>query len=297
MADRRDFMGGMLAGAAGLAGLGMREPALARQAPGADTLRARWARIEAGTGGRLGIAVLDTATGRRAGMRMDERFPLCSTFKLLAAAAVLERCDAGKESLERRIVVRPADLVEYSPATGKHLGAPGMTLAQLCEAAITLSDNTAGNLLLASLGGPAGLTAYARALGDEATRLDRNEPTLNEALPGDARDTTTPAAMLADLQTLLLKNRLTPPSRRQLLDWLRANKTGDARLRARLPAGWTVADKTGSGERGTANDIGVIYPPGRPPILAAVYLTGAGVSAPQRDAAIATIGASISTLV
>ena len=162
-------------------------------------MTAVFARIEAERGGRLGVAVLDTGAERRAGHRQDELFPLGSTFKLLAAGAVLARADAGQDRMDRRIHYAREDLVTNSPETEKHAGADGMTLAALCEAAITLSDNTAGNLLLGILGGPQGLTGYLRRLGDATTRLDRTEPTLNEARPGDPRDTTSPASMLADV--------------------------------------------------------------------------------------------------
>jgi beta-lactamase class A len=172
-----------------------------------------------------------------------------------------------------------------------------MTLDEICAAAITMSDNTAGNLLLAAIGGPSGLTAYARSLGDEVTRLDRTEPELNEALPDDPRDTTAPAAMVADLARLLTGDALLDQSRRRLLAWLLASKTGDARLRAGVPNGWQVGDKTGSGERGTANDVGIIRPPGRAPLLVAVYLTQSPQSADQRNAVIASVGRLIAAAV
>jgi beta-lactamase class A len=254
------------------------------------TLPADLARIEADGGGRLGVAVLDSATGAQAGHRADERFPLCSTFKVLAAAAVLSRVDAGEERLDRRVRFEVRDLVTYSPVTEHRVGGDGMPLEEICAAAITMSDNTAGNLLLAAIGGPSGLTSYARSLGDQATRLDRIEPELNEALPGDPRDTTTPAAMVANLARLLTGDALSGESRRRLLGWLLASKTGDARLRAGVPNGWQVGDKTGSGEHGTANDIGIIRPPTRSPVLVAVYLTQSPQSFDQRNAVIASVG-------
>jgi beta-lactamase class A len=162
----------------------------------AEALASAFARIEKESGGRLGVAVLGTQTGMQAGHRADERFPMCSTFKLLAAAAILRNVDAGAEHLQRRVRFDAKDLVTYSPVIERHI-ADGMTLAELCDTAVTLSDNTAGNLLLAAFGGPAGLTAFARLLGDAVTRLDRIEPELNEARPGDPRDTTSPAAMTA----------------------------------------------------------------------------------------------------
>ena len=259
----------------------------------AEALASAFARIETESGGRLGVAVLDTQTGMQAGHRADERFPMCSTFKWLAAAAILRNVDAGAERLERRVRFDAKDLVTYSPVTEKHI-ADGMTVAELCDAAVTLSDNTAGNLLLAAFGGPAGLTAFAHLLGDAVTRLDRIEPELNEARPGDPRDTTSPAAMTANLRALVLGEALSTPSRAQLTAWLIANKTGDTRLRARLPAGWRTGDKTGVGQNGTNNDVGVIWPPGRAPVIVSAYLTGAAaVPAAQHDAAIAAVGHAV----
>ena len=257
-------------------------------------LRAAFASIEAERGGRLGVAVLDTGTGRRACHRQDERFPLGSTFKLLAAGAVLARADAGQDRMDRRIQYAQEDLVSYSPETEKHAGTDGMTLEALCEAAITLSDNTAGNLLLGALGGPVGLTGYLRGLGDATTRLDRMEPDLNAARPGDPRDTTSPASMLADMQALTVGAAFSGSARATLQGWLRHNKTGDARLRARLPDMWSAGEKTGTSEHGTSNDVGLLWPPSnRPPILVAAYLTEGPLDGKQRDAALADVGAAI----
>jgi beta-lactamase class A len=236
--------------------------------------------------------MLDTRTGTKAGHRADERFPMCSTFKLLAAAAVLARTDAGAETMDRLVRYSAGDLVTYSPVTKERV-ATGMTLTELCEAAVTLSDNTAGNLLLASLGGPQGITAFARTLGDSMTRLDRIETALNEAVPGDPRDTTTPAAMLADIRALVLGDALSEKSREQLRFWLLANKTGGGRLRAGLPADWAVGDKTGAGERGTTNDVGVIFPPGREPVVVTIYLTECRAPVEQRIATLAAVGKAI----
>ncbi|MES2185956.1 MAG: class A beta-lactamase [Pseudomonadota bacterium] len=248
-------------------------------------------RIEAASGGgRLGVALRDTGSGEQWLYRGEERFPMCSTFKLVAAALVLARVDRGEERLERRIAVLPGRVVANSPVTQARAGGAPMSLAELCEAAITLSDNTAGNLMLESFGGPAQLTAYTRTLGDGSFRLDRWETALNEALPGDPRDTTTPAAMVATLRRLALEDALSPTSRAQLIAWLRGNKTGGQRLRAQLPAGWTVADKTGSGDRGTTNDIGVLWPPGRAPLPAVCYLTGSTLDAAGRDQVMAAVG-------
>ena len=263
----------------------------------ADAIRARLEDIQAQSGGRLGVSIVDTTSGLHAGLRADERFPMCSTFKLLAAGAILARVDRGEEDLQRRIVYSKSELVPYSPATSKHTreltGNGGMSIAQLCKAAITLSDNTAANLLLQTFGGPAGLTAFARSLGDGITRLDRNEPTLNEATPGDLRDTTTPNAMLGNLRELVLGERLSSASRAQLLAWLAANETGGARIRAELPKDWGVGDKTGTGDHGTANDVAILWPPGRGPILVAVYLTETTGDAARGNAAIANVGALV----
>lgn len=252
------------------------------------------AALEKERGGRLGAAVLDTSNGTGATFRGDERFPMCSTFKLLAVTATLARVDSGKERLDRRIRFQASDVVANSPLTKGHAG-DGMTLAEICEAAMIVSDNTAANLLLADMGGPSGVTAYARSLGDQVTRLDRREPDLNEALPGDPRDTTSPKAMLANLRTIVTGKILTPGSREHLVNWLIGNKTGDTRLRAGLPHDWRVGDKTGSGERGTTNDVGVIWPSsGRPPVFVAVYLTGSSSESEHRNATIAAVGRAVS---
>ncbi|MBX6742554.1 MAG: class A beta-lactamase [Acetobacteraceae bacterium] len=261
----------------------------ARATAGADAA-GRLAELEGRSGGRLGVAVLDTATGRRIGHRADERFPMCSTFKFLAVGFVLARVDRGQEGLDRRVTFTDRDLVTWSPVTQHRTGAAGMTIAELCEAALTLSDNTAGNLLLASFGGPAGLTAYARSLGDDVTRLDRFETALNEAIPGDPRDTTTPAAMLENLRRLVLGDALSGPSREQLTAWLLANRTGDKRLRAGVPKDWRVGDKTGSGDNGATNDIGVFWPPGRAPIIVTAYLAETPVPDEDRNAVLAEVG-------
>jgi beta-lactamase class A len=259
-----------------------------------NALDAVIAKIETESGGRLGVAVLDTGIGTLAGHRIDERFPMCSTFKTLAAAAILARVDASKEQLARRIPVEPKDILSYAPITKQHVGQE-MTVAELCEAAITLSDNTAANLLLASLGGPSMITAYARSLGDDITRLDRTEPTLNEATPGDPRDTTTPAAMAKNLKLLTTGTALSAVSRDQLITWLVGCKTGDARLRAGLPKGWRVGDKTGSGDHGSSNDAAVIWPEGKPPVIVTSYLTETAAPDDKRNATHAAVGRAVAT--
>ncbi|HTW85279.1 MAG TPA: class A beta-lactamase [Candidatus Sulfotelmatobacter sp.] len=265
--------------------------AVPTRAPAADAAERRLATIELRTGGRLGVAVSDTGTGHTLAYRAHERFPMCSTFKALAVAAVLRRVESREEQLDRRIPYTQADLLAYAPVTREHVHEGGMTVEALCAAAIEYSDNTAANLLLASLGGPEGVTRFARALGDRVTRLDRTETSLNTAIPGDPRDTTTPAAMAADLRDVLIGNALLRPAQLRLQGWMDACKTSAARLRAGLPRGWAVGDKTGTGENGTANDIGIVRPVGRKPLLVAVYLTGAtAIDGDRRDAAIADVG-------
>jgi beta-lactamase class A len=246
--------------------------------------------LERRHGGQLGIAALDTGTNRRLAHRADERFPMCSTFKILAAGLVLTRADRGEESLDRRVLYAPSDLVAYSPETQKHADGRGMTMGEICAAAITLSDNTAGNLMLASFGGPSALTAFARRLEDGVTRLDRNETSLNEALPGDPRDTTSPRAMLSNLHRLLLGMDLSEIARAQLTAWMVANTTGATRLRAGFPTSWRVGDKTGTGNHGTANVVAIVWPPGRLPVLAAVYYKESQASNGARNTVIADVG-------
>lgn len=285
--QRRDF--GALAAAALLSGFAARAGAR----PSANLGRSPWTAIERAAGGRLGVAVLDTATGRLEGHRLDERFPMCSTFKWLAAACVLARVDAGQERLDRRVAYGREALIAHSPVTERHVGG-GMTVGALCEATVTVSDNAAGNLLLDSFGGPAALTAFARTLGDTTTRLDRMEPKLNESLPGDPRDTTTPRGMAGSLRAAVLGDALSAASREQLVQWLQATQTNGARLGAELPAGWRLGSKTGTGERGSTNDVGVFWPPGaRAPVVVAAYLTETTAPMAQRNAAIAAVARAV----
>ncbi|OOG49056.1 class A beta-lactamase [Rhodanobacter sp. C01] len=283
--NRRNFFKGATAVAAAL----VLRPALSFDAS-AETAVTRLAALERKYGGRLGVSILDTGSGRRAVHRADERFLMCSTFKLLAVASVLARVDRGAEQLDRRIVFGKESVLAWAPVTSHRTGGQGMSVAELCEAAITVSDNTAANLLLASLGGPATVTAYARGLGDPLTRLDRIEPELNTGGPGDVRDTTTPNAMLADLRTLLLGDALSMASRRQLVEWLRATRTGVDKLRAGVPGDWQVGDKTGSGAHGESNDIAIIWPPQRKPLLVTAYYAAWPADSAGHDAVLAEVG-------
>jgi beta-lactamase class A len=246
--------------------------------------------LEQRHGGRLGIAILDTAKMKLIAHRGDERFPMCSTSKYPTAAFVMARVDRKQESLTRRIVYSRDYLVPHSPITGEHAGDGGLTIGEICEAALTLSDNTAENLLLDSFGGPAALTAYIRSLGDTVTRFDRREPELNEAVAGDPCDTTTPVAMLEILHKTILGTELSASSREQLTAWLVACKTGDNRLRAGVPKSWRVGDKTGSGPNNVTNDIAVIWPPGRAPIIVTAYYVESRASDDERNAVLSEVG-------
>jgi beta-lactamase class A len=243
--------------------------------------------IEKRTSARIGVAALDSGNSKRLDYRSEERFPMCSTFKFLAAAAVLKRVDEGEEKLGRFVSYGAKDILEYAPVTKAHLNDGGMMLGALCAAAIEQSDNTAGNLLLDAIGGPAGLTKFARSIGDETTRLDRKEPDLNNATAGDERDTTSPAAMCADMQRLVLGKVLSESSRHQLEDWLQHNETGTLLIRSGVPKTWTVGDKTGRCGNGATNDVAIVRPPGRAPIIVAIYSMGSTASADDRSAILA----------
>ncbi|MBO9624256.1 MAG: class A beta-lactamase [Sphingomonas sp.] len=231
---------------------------------------------ERASGGRLGLMVIDTGSGERFGHRAEERFPMCSTFKFALAGVMLKRVERGEEQLGRRIPVTRADIVSNSPFSEGRVGGSAM-IAELCEATITLSDNSAANLLLRTIGGPQGFTQWLRRFGDPVTRLDRWETDMGEARPGDVRDTTTPAAVAGLAQRLVLGNLLAPAARTQLTDWMKATKTSGAALRAGLPAGWAVADKTGAGGHGTDNLLGVVWPRGHAPLVVASYITGSNL--------------------
>ena len=256
---------------------------------GENDAATRIAAVEARIGGRIGVAALDTGNTKHVEHRADERFPMCSTFKFLAAAAVMKRVDEKKEKLERFVPYGAKEILEYAPVTKEHLKDGGMTLGALCAAAIEQSDNTAGNLLLDAIGGPSGLTNFVRSLGDRVTRLDRIEPELNSAIPGDERDTTTPAAICSDIQRLLLGDALSEASRRQLEDWLQRNETGGPMIRAGVPKNWILGDKTGRGSNGATNDIAIMRPPDRAPILLAIYSVGSTATPTDRAAAVAEV--------
>jgi beta-lactamase class A len=250
----------------------------------------RLAEIEQDLGGRIGVAILDTANNRSIAYHATNRFPMCSTFKFLLAAAVLQRVDKKEEQLDRNITYGSADLLEWAPVTKQHVQDGNMTVDALCAAALEYSDNTAAHLLLQTMGGPHGLTEFVRSLGDGVTRLDRNEPNLNTAIKGDERDTTTPAAMLNDLKSLLLEEKLSAAGRQRLEGWLVKNTTGDKRLRAGLPSTWQIGDKTGTGENGARGDVAIARPPDRAPILIVVYTVESPAPSEKINEAFAAIG-------
>jgi beta-lactamase class A len=245
------------------------------------------AEMEKKLGLRIGVAALDTGNGNSIFYRENERALMCSTFKLMLVAATLKRADAGQEKLDRVIHYQKSDLLDYAPETSKNL-AHGMSVKALCAAAIALSDNTAANLLFTGVGGPEGLTRFARDLGDSRSRFDRIEGALN--VPDGEKDTTMPSAMLANLKDILLGDTLSATSRKQITDWMIACSTGLTRLRAGLPPGWRVGDKTGSGS-GQLNDVAILWPPGnRAAVLVCAYTAGNKPNDASHEHALADIG-------
>lgn len=246
--------------------------------------------IEKRIGGRLGVFALDTGNERSLALRADERFAMCSVFKWMLAGAVLAAADRGELNLNESLTYSANQLMEHSPVTTAYVSAGALSIDSLAEATVTVSDNTAANLLLARLGGPAAVTAFARSLGDPVTRLDRDEPSLNENQPGDPRDTSSPRAMVASLREALLGHSLSSASQSRLLEWLRGCSTGATRLRAGLPTDWLIGNKTGSGARNAVNDVAIVHPPGRAPLLIAVFTSESDASLEQINAGIADVG-------
>jgi beta-lactamase class A len=270
----------LLAAAAGLA---MR-PGIAQEAIPALTA------YERETGGRVGLHAENLATGSKIAWRADERFVMCSTFKASLAAFVLARADRGEEHLETIVPFGEKDLQSYAPVARQHLARAEMSVAEMCEGAVELSDNTCANLLLARSGGPAALTAFWRSTGDTVTQLDHNEPELNFSPPGDPHDTTTPSAMAGNLQRMVLGNVLSPASRQQLTDWMLGCKTGGNRLRAGLPKDWKIGDKTGNNGKDASGDIAVVWPKPDIAILICAYTQGGSPSSAQFETVFAEIG-------
>lgn len=252
--------------------------------PDAAAAQVAFEALEADFGARLGVYAVDTGSGATVEHRADERFAYASTYKALAAAALLDRTTPAE--LDQVITFTTADLVTYSPVTEQRL-ATGMTLRELADAAVRYSDNTAANLVVRELGGPDGFEEDLRALGDQVTQPERTETDLNGATPGDERDTSTPRALAADLRAYAVDDALTEDDRAVLTDWLRRNTTGDTLIRAGVPGSWEVGDKTGAGGYGTRNDIAVIRPPGAEPIVLAVMSSREEQDAEPDDALIA----------
>ncbi len=225
-------------------------------------------------GGLIGVGAIDTGSGKFVGHWPDMRFAMCSTFKWLLSAQCLSLSEKGELKLGEPLKLTEADLLEYAPAAKAALPKGAMTVAECCQAMVEISDNTAANLVLTRIGGPAAFTAFCRSIGDEKTRLDRTEPSLNTNFAGDQRDTTTPRAMAETLKTILAGDVLSRPSRDTLIGWMVSSKTGLARLRAGLPKDWKAGDKTGTGAGGAINDVAIAWPPGRAPIVIAAYLSG-----------------------
>nr|WP_097328317.1 class A beta-lactamase [Actinoplanes atraurantiacus] len=259
-------------------------PASPRSSPPAVTETPRFGELERRFKARLGVYAVDTGNGRTLAHRADERFAHASTFKALLAAVLLR--DLTDADLGRVVTYTQANLLEWAPVTSRHV-ATGMTVEALIDAAVRHSDNTAANLLLREVGGPAGLQRELRKINDRVTYVSRTEPSLNEATPGDQRDTSTPRALGTDLRRLVLGDDLPPPRRQKLAALLRGNTTGGPYIRAGVPAGWTVGDKTGGGGYGTRNDIAVVWPPTGSPLVIAVQSDRGVRDAASDDALIA----------
>jgi beta-lactamase class A len=267
--------------------------AFARGALGAESSSRALKRIHERIGGRLGVDVLDSQSGRRFGIDETSRYAMASTFKLPLAAALLWQVDRGAFGIERTLPIDARVLLPTSPAVEAKLaaGANAMTLRELCAAIIIQSDNAAANILLNGIGGPPALTRFFReSVGDRTTRFDRTEPDLNDNAPGDPRDTTTPQAMVDAMLRLFTTNVLSLPARALLIDWLTQSRTGLDRVRAGIPHGWQAGDKTGTGANNAVNDLAVAYPPGRRPIFVAVYTSESKLTTAELAAAHAEIG-------
>lgn len=251
-----------------------------------STANAAFAALETQFHAQFGLYAIDTGTGRSVAYQADERFAFCSTIKAFAASVLLQRDTA--QQLDQVVTYSKSDLVDYSPVTSLHV-TTGMTLSAIMAAALTISDNTALNLMLNQIGGPSALQAALRTLGDTTTNVDRTEPTINSATPGDPRDTSTAQALATDLRAFVLGDALSTSRRAQLVDWLEANTTGGPYIRAAVPSGWKVGDKTGNGDYGTRNDMAVLWPPhrGAPIVIAVLSNRGDDQDATSDDALLA----------
>lgn len=258
-----------------------------------DNLLTEVDRIERQLDARVGFAAYDLETEQRWEYNADQLFAMSCTFKTLACAALLQRVDEGSEQLERRVKVSASDIVTYSPVTEAYADSREISLFELCEATMTTSDNTAANLILQAMGGPQAVTEFVRELGDSVTRLDRWETELNEAIPSDERDTTTPNAMVSNLEKLVVGNALSPQSKNQLREWLVNNEVADGLFRSQMPDEWVIGDRTGAGGFGSRSITAVIWPPEREPTIVAFYITETDASFEERNTAIAELGSVI----
>jgi beta-lactamase class A len=261
-------------------------------------IQKKLANIEVSSGARIGLFAINTADNTIIKYRAKERFPMCSTSKVMCVSAILKKSMMNSDLLQQKIryTNKEVDSSGYAPMTKNHI-ADGMTIAELCNASITHSDNMAMNLLLNNLGGPNAVTRFARSIGDKKYRLDRYEPDLNSAIPGDLRDTTTPEATAKGLYQLVLGDVLASSQREQLQLWLKTNTTGKDRIRAGVPKGWVVGDKTGTGDYGTTNDIGILWPPKKSPIIVVIYVTQNKKDATPRGDIIASVTRILITMV
>ncbi len=267
-------------------------PSLARETPIAAI--AAIADYESASGGHIGVHAENIRTGVKLAWRADERFVMCSTFKASLAACVLRRVDRGQDGLDRMIAYGPSDVPDwYAPVARQNLARGSLSVREMCAGAVEQSDNSCANLLLASIGGPAALTAFWRDIGDAVSRLDHTEPVLNRTPLGEPQDTTTPAAMAGTLRRLVLGSVLSGPSRAMLTAWMVGCRTGDNRLRAGLPKTWVIGDKTGNNGNDAAGDIAVIWPRPDTPIVACVYTRGGSPSPQQLHEVFAGIGLAV----
>jgi beta-lactamase class A len=245
---------------------------------------------ERDSGGHIGVYAKNLRTGAEVCWRAHERFAMCSTFKASLAACVLASVDRGQAAMDELINYGPADLMDWAPVAKQNLEKGAMSVADMCAAAVELSDNTCANALLARFGGPPVLNTFWRSIGDTVSRLDHNEPELNRTPPGDPHDTTTPAAMAGNLRRLILGKALSPTYREHLTAWMLGCKTGDNRLRAGLPKDWRVGDKTGNNGKDAFGDIAVTWSTGGEPVVICAYTRGGAPTSGQVDDVFAEIG-------
>lgn len=287
-----------------IGGLALLQTSRAARAESPRDAEQALAKIESDAGGRLGVFALDTGSGKSFGRNQDSRFGMCSTFKLLLAAVVLREADAGRLNLDEIISYTKADMVPTAPVTTQHLAEGGMRIGALAKATLQTSDNVAGNLLIKRVGGPEEFTNALRAMGDSVTRLDRYETVMNLVPPGEVRDTTSPRAMSESAACILTGDYLRPSTRAMLIEWMVDTKTGLTRLRADLPKEWRAGDKTGTALHPSMpnkhNDVAIIMPPGRAPVIVSAFYEAPGYFNDMRaadNAVLAAVGSVVAAWV